>query len=114
MRATTAPRRQRRCEHSLRRCSAHTPSRPIVATRLVTHTQVLSDEVSLLTPATAEGFAQGILRAIENPAEGRRIGKRARQLADTKYSYDAYLDRTRQACAYLTRDAAAEVAGGVA
>ena len=27
------------------------------------------------------------------------IGRRARQLAETKYSYEAYLERTRQACA---------------
>jgi glycosyltransferase involved in cell wall biosynthesis len=88
--------------------------RPIVATRLLTHTQVLNDEVSVLTPATPEGFADGILRAIADPVEGRRIGEQAKQLADTKYSYDAYLDRTRQACEYLTRDVAPEVAGGVA
>jgi glycosyltransferase involved in cell wall biosynthesis len=35
--------------------------RPIVATRLLTHTQVLNDEVSFLTAATPEGFAAGIL-----------------------------------------------------
>ena len=35
-------------------------------------------------------------------------------VADTKYSYEAYLTRTRQACAHLTGDAAAQVAGGVA
>ena len=27
--------------------------------------------------------------------------RRARELAETKYSYDAYLERTRQACAAL-------------
>lgn len=88
--------------------------RPIVATRLLTHTQVLDDAVSVLTPPTPEGFAEGILRAIADPADARRIGERARALAETKYSYEAYLDRTRQAFEYLTRDAAPEVAGGVA
>jgi len=88
--------------------------RAIVATRLLTHTQVLTDEISVLTPATAEGFANGILRTLADPAEGRRIGERAKQLAATKYSYEAYLDRTRQACEYLTRAPAPEVAGGVA
>src|SRR4030095_10801203 len=39
--------------------------RPIVATRLVTHTQVLTDDVAILTPATADGFADGIVRAID-------------------------------------------------
>ena len=88
--------------------------RPTVATRLVTHTQVLNDDVAILTPATAEGFAEGILRAIGDPDLARAIGDRARQLAETKYSYEAYLARTRQACAYLTREPAPAVAGDVA
>jgi hypothetical protein len=81
-----------------------------VATRLLTHTQVLDDEVAILTAATADGFADGILAAIGDPARAREVGTRARALAETKYSYDAYLARTRQACAYLTP----RVAGGAA
>ena len=88
--------------------------RPIVATRLLTHTQVLSDEVAVLTAPSAEEFAEGILRAIADREESRRIGERARRLAETKYSYEAYLGRTRQACEHLTRDTAPEVAGGMA
>jgi len=88
--------------------------RAIVATRLLTHTQVLSDDVAVLTEATAEGLADGIVRTLSDPEQGRAIGERARMLAETKYSYDAYLDRTRRACAYLSREAASEVAGGVA
>jgi glycosyltransferase involved in cell wall biosynthesis len=88
--------------------------RPIVATRLLTHTQVLDDDVSLLTPATPEGFAAGILTAVNDPERARAIGSRARQLAETKYSYEAYLARTRQACAHLFREHATEMAGGVA
>jgi glycosyltransferase involved in cell wall biosynthesis len=75
--------------------------RPIVATRLLTHTQVLSDETAVLTPASAGDFAGGILSVLKNPAEAAAIGRRARQLAETKYSYQAYLDRTRRACALL-------------
>ena len=88
--------------------------RPIVATRLLTHTQVLDDDVALLTPATPEGFAEGILKAIADPSLGRAVGARARLLAETKYSYEAYLNRTRQACEHLTREVTPEVAGGVA
>ncbi|MEO6213967.1 MAG: glycosyltransferase [Vicinamibacterales bacterium] len=87
--------------------------RPIVATRLLTHTQVLDDEVSVLTPATPEGYAEGILSVIEDPSLGQAIGARARHLAETKYSYDAYLARTRQAVAYLDRPVP-HVVGGVA
>jgi glycosyltransferase involved in cell wall biosynthesis len=88
--------------------------RPIVATRLLTHTQVLDDQVSILTPATPEGFAAGILAAIDDPATARAIGGRARQLAETKYSYEAYLARTRQAFDYLTGPSAAQPARGTA
>src|SRR5260221_10068505 len=57
--------------------------RAIVATRLVTHTQVLDDSVAILTPATAEGFAAGILRAIDHPDLAGRIGEAAATLAST-------------------------------
>jgi glycosyltransferase involved in cell wall biosynthesis len=72
--------------------------RPIVATRLLTHTQVLDDETSILTGASPAEFAQGILTALGDPERAGGIGRRARQLAETKYSYAAYLERTRQAC----------------
>jgi glycosyltransferase involved in cell wall biosynthesis len=88
--------------------------RPIVATRLLTHTQVLDDDVAILAEPTAESFGAAILAAIEDPDRARAVGGRARQLAETKYSYEAYLARTRQACAYLFGERAAEMAGGVA
>jgi glycosyltransferase involved in cell wall biosynthesis len=88
--------------------------RAIVATRLLTHTQVLDDTVAFLTPATPEGFARGILDALGNRAKAREVADRAKQLAETKYSYEAYLARTRQACAYLEGGSAPQVAGDVA
>lgn len=75
--------------------------RPTVATRLLTHTQVLSDETAILTEPTPEAFAGGILLALEDVARADAVGQRARDLAETKYSYDAYLDKTRQACQAL-------------
>jgi glycosyltransferase involved in cell wall biosynthesis len=79
--------------------------KPIVATRLLTHTQVLTDDTAILTGASPEDFAAGILAALDDPGRASAIGQRARALAETKYSYDAYLDRTRRACALL-QDAA--------
>ena len=87
--------------------------RPIVATRLLTHTQVLDDEVSFLTAATPEGFAAGILTALSDRARAQEVGERARRLAETKYSYEAYLNRTRQACGLLAGGRPAQVARDV-
>ncbi|MGE3176454.1 MAG: glycosyltransferase family 4 protein [Vicinamibacterales bacterium] len=75
--------------------------RPIVATRLLTHTQVLSDETAVLTEPTPEAFARGILATLADPTQAEAVGRRARELAETKYSYEAYLEKTRQACQAL-------------
>jgi len=75
--------------------------KPIVATRLLTHTQVLSDDTSVLTAATPEDFAHGIVSALTDCDGAARLGVNAKRLAETKYSYEAYLEKTRQACAAL-------------
>jgi glycosyltransferase involved in cell wall biosynthesis len=84
--------------------------KPIVATRLLTHTQVLTDDTAILTEPTAESFGKGIVSALQDSARAARIGAAAQRLAATKYSYEAYLDRTRQACAALFSDRVREAA----
>jgi glycosyltransferase involved in cell wall biosynthesis len=81
--------------------------KPIVATRLLTHTQVLSDQTAILTGVTPEAFADGILSALGDRARAEAIGHNARELAETKYSYAAYLEKTREACAALIPPGAA-------
>ncbi len=88
--------------------------RPIVATRLLTHTQVLDDDIAVLTDPTPEGFAGGILGLLRDPARGLAIGGRARRLAETKYSYEAYLGRTRVACDWLLGHPAEPQVAGLA
>ena len=70
--------------------------KPIVATYHPTHTQVLSDDVAVLTDCTPEGFAQGIKLLLSNPHLGKELGERAQRLAEEKYSYDAYLAKTKE------------------
>ena len=88
--------------------------RPIVATRLLTHTQVLDDEVAILTERDPRRIRRRDPDGADRSDARARVGDRARQLAETKYSYDAYLTRTRQACAHLTGKSTPQVAGGVA
>ena len=65
-------------------------------------------------PKEVVEFGAGILAAIADPARAAAIGARAGQLAATKYSYDAYLGRTREAVSRLSAPAAPQtVAGGL-
>lgn len=74
---------------------------PIVATDHVTHTQVLSAEVSVLTDCTPPAFANGILRVLEDRAYGENLAQRAQALAAREYSYEAYLQKTKEIYSYL-------------
>jgi len=89
-------------------------NRPIVATRLLTHTQVLDDETSILTEPTPEGFGAGIVTAIRDGDRALRVARQAREMAEVKYSYEAYLEKTRTAVDRLFARSQPEVAGGVA
>ena len=71
--------------------------RPIVATNLLTHTQVLTPEIARLVDPTPESLAEGILGLIEDPAERARLAEAARTVADDKYSRQSYLKRTAEA-----------------
>ncbi len=76
--------------------------RPIVATRLRTHTQVLNDDVAILVEPTAAGLSGGILRGLSDP-EAMAIGDRARHLANTTYSDEAFIAKTKHVYEVLMR-----------
>jgi len=69
--------------------------RVIVATRHITHTQILNDEVAVLADATAEGFAGGMRRALEEREESAARIAAAAALAEKEYSYSEYLRRVQ-------------------
>jgi glycosyltransferase involved in cell wall biosynthesis len=63
---------------------------PIVATDLPTHTQVLTPEVSVLTPPTPGAFARGIESLLADPERRHDLGRRARALSLEHYSREAF------------------------
>ncbi|MBI2441036.1 MAG: glycosyltransferase [Lentisphaerae bacterium] len=67
--------------------------KPILATDLPTHTQVLTPEVALLKPTTTEAFAAGMRQLIEHPDQGRALAERAKALAEKQYTF-AVFERT--------------------
>ncbi len=68
--------------------------KPIVATRHITHTQILNDSVAILTEPTPQAFAQGISSALTDANLAKQIVTNAGSLAEEQYSYDEYLQKT--------------------
>lgn len=64
--------------------------KPVLATNLPTHTQVLTEDVAVLAAPTPEAIAEGLVRLLEHPEVGRRLGERARQLVAERYSYRVF------------------------
>lgn len=70
--------------------------KPIIATRHITHTQILDDTVSVLTQPDPADFARGILKILQNPHLKNEITGNARKLAENKYSYEVYVKKIQK------------------
>jgi glycosyltransferase involved in cell wall biosynthesis len=84
--------------------------RPIVATNLLTHTQVLSSDVAILSDATPAGFGAAIVEAILNRELAASVSRNARELAETKYTYGAYVAKVKRSIDLLSASEAGESA----
>ncbi len=71
--------------------------KPIVATNLYTHTQVLNPSISMLVEPDEESLAQGILSVLDDQTLAANLGVRARQYFESNYAYQSYLERTEYA-----------------
>jgi len=76
--------------------------RPILATNLLTHTQVLTPEIAALVTPEPQPFADALAALLDNPEARKRLAVRAQAVADEKYSRATYMRRTAQAYARLT------------
>jgi glycosyltransferase involved in cell wall biosynthesis len=64
--------------------------KPLLATDLPTHRQVLDDEISVLAPPEPVGFAAGLRKLLDDPAHRRRVGEQARVRAEQLYTREAF------------------------
>lgn len=76
--------------------------RPILATRIQSHTQTLTDAEALLVEPTSGALAAGATALLRDGALRRRLAERAGQLAAEKYSDEAFLARTAAAYRWVT------------
>jgi glycosyltransferase involved in cell wall biosynthesis len=69
---------------------------PVLATRLPTHTQVMTDEHACLVEASAAGIAEGIDILVKNPELCQRLAKNARDLIEAEHSFSAFHEKVQQ------------------
>jgi glycosyltransferase involved in cell wall biosynthesis len=77
--------------------------KPIVATNLPTHTQVLNPDIAILVEPDPDALAQGILAVLDDPPLARKLGRQARQLFESCYSLQIFLQKTEQALQLASR-----------
>ena len=77
--------------------------RPIVATRIPTHTQLLDDTTAFLVDPSAEGLAKGIRMALADPADAAARAARGRALVDREYSGARYAGKVAATYAEVER-----------
>ncbi len=68
---------------------------PLVATNILSHTQVLDDEVALLVEPEARSMAAGLLQALTDDATRTRLSENARALYQRAYSRPVYERKMR-------------------
>jgi glycosyltransferase involved in cell wall biosynthesis len=76
--------------------------KPILATSIFSHTQILTSEMASLVPPTAQGLADGALALLQNPEQAKAMGERGRQVAEKNYSWSAFLEKNRRAYSEFT------------
>jgi glycosyltransferase involved in cell wall biosynthesis len=82
--------------------------KPIIATNLLTHTQVLTPEVARLVDPEPRTLASALAELVDRAEERTRLSAAAAALAADKYSRDAYVRRTAEAYARLFVDDGAD------
>jgi glycosyltransferase involved in cell wall biosynthesis len=70
--------------------------KPLVATRIWSHTQVLDETVCILVEPGPESLAQGLLQAINDPDCARQVAARARALYEQQYARPVYEQKIRR------------------
>lgn len=70
--------------------------KPIVATDLRTHTQVLSEETARLVEPRAGAIADGIIDLLSDPERSEALARAAKSVAERRYGIDAYTEQVER------------------
>jgi glycosyltransferase involved in cell wall biosynthesis len=71
--------------------------RPLVATRIASHTQLLDDSLALLVEPHGEALANGIQEALRDHAAAAARARRGRELIEREHSTTRFTEKVREA-----------------
>ena len=74
---------------------------PILATKILSHTQVLTDDVALLVEPCPEALGSGIVRLLGDAQLCSGLAENALRLANESYSEDAYRRKVAKVLSFL-------------
>jgi len=77
--------------------------KPIVATRIPTHTQLLDDSLAFLVEPSAEAIASGLRQALEQKRDALARAERGLALVDREYSAPRYREKVARAYSQIER-----------
>lgn len=82
--------------------------RPILATNIPAHVQILNEETAVLTNPTANEYAAGLRQLIGDPALRAQFAQAAKAYAEAEFSFEHYVHRLEKA--YLSIKLATRIA----
>ena len=75
---------------------------PMIATRIESHTQILNDEISVLSEVSTSALADAIVQALGHPDRLQAMAERARAWYEQEYSREAYTAKMRRLFALVS------------
>ena len=78
--------------------------KPLVATRIPTHTQLVDDTLAFLVDPTAVGLADGVRQVLTHPEDARARAAAGISLIERDYSHARYQEKVARAYAELERE----------
>jgi glycosyltransferase involved in cell wall biosynthesis len=75
--------------------------KPVLATRLPTHTQLIDDRVAMLVEPHVEPFSGAIVRLMEDTKLRAELGTAGRQLIEEKFTYRVFREKLNRVFDWL-------------
>lgn len=78
--------------------------KPLLATNMPTHTQILNEKVAMLAEPNPEAFAEKMVYLIEDQELRSELGAAGEELIEESYSYEAFRKKLNQLFDWLKRE----------